>query len=243
MAQYNFGLGTLSLVPSGANPTPVPFAVLNDMSIDFSYDMKELRGSKQFAIDIAKGAAKVTGKAKNAAINSGALLSVLNGGTSVTGQKLYATETDAIPATPYQVTVAHSANYDTDLGVVDLTTGKVMTRVASSPATGQYSVALGVWTFAAADTTHNVSIGYVYSDSTAGKTTKLANQFMGQSTPFVLHAYNTYESKGVGWKFLQVHVPKLQMAFKAEAYTEQDIDFMCAEDPTSGNIFEFYSFE
>jgi hypothetical protein len=38
-----------------------------------------------------------------------------------------------------------------------------MVRVASGPATGQYSVAAGVYTFAAADTTKTVFIDFAYT--------------------------------------------------------------------------------
>ena len=44
MAQYHFGLGALTMVPAGTNPTPVQFAVLQDVTLDIAYDIKKLRG-------------------------------------------------------------------------------------------------------------------------------------------------------------------------------------------------------
>ena len=247
MPQYNFGVGQLALIPSGSNPTPVPFAVLTDISVDISYDLKELRGSYQFPIDVAKGNGKLTGKAKNAGILGSLLGAVIASPSTATGQVLaVAGEAATIPATPYQVTVTNSATFATDLGVANLTSGHIMTRVASSPATGQYSVASGVYTFAAADTTNNLAISYSYTSAT-GKTTTVNNALMGTSTPFVMHCYNVYSnngtSKGFGLKLYAVHVPKIGFGLKAESYTEQDLDFHAVQDSTSLKVADFYTWE
>ena len=49
-----------------------------------------------------------------------------------------------------------------DLGVVSVATGLAMTKVAESPASGQYSVSGGLYQFAAADAGLSVSISYGY---------------------------------------------------------------------------------
>jgi hypothetical protein len=78
-----------------------------------------------------------------------------------------------IPATPYQVTVAHADEwvpymlfdphpFGVTPGVKDAA-GNDMTKVDSAPTTGQYSVAAGAYTFAAADTGLIVYITYDYS--------------------------------------------------------------------------------
>src|SRR5581483_11374955 len=97
------------------------------------------------------------------------LLSALGTGqTTSTGiTALYDDATGAaIPATPYQITptVPSSGTWLADLGVVDIN-GNPYTRVASAPATGQYSVAAGVYTFAAADTGKTVYINFRYTVS------------------------------------------------------------------------------
>jgi len=43
-----------------ANPTPVPFGALQDISLDFSWTMKELYGQYQMPLAVGRGAAKVT---------------------------------------------------------------------------------------------------------------------------------------------------------------------------------------
>lgn len=245
--QYNFGLGMVSLIPSGANPTPVPVAVLTDVSVDINYDLKELRGQYQVPVDVARGAAKITAKAKNAAIFSGLVFAALGGAVSpAAGSKVGITgEAGTIGGAPYQITVAQGATYFEDMGVVDLTANKLLTRVAAAPATGQYSVATvtGQYTFAAADTTHNVAFTYSYTAAAVGKTVTLNNQVMGQSTPYILAVYNNYGGKSSGWRFPAVHIPKLSIGMKAEAYTEQDMDFVIVQDTASLKVMDIFTGE
>jgi hypothetical protein len=75
---------------------------------------------------------------------------------------LIANEAAVIPATPFQVTaLAPQGIFAADVGVTKA--GAAMTAVATSPATGQYSVsAAGVYTFAAADTGSAVLISYSF---------------------------------------------------------------------------------
>lgn len=76
-----------------------------------------------------------------------------------------AVEAYTIPGTPYQVAVAN-ANTPilSDLGVIYVG-GAALAKVGSSPAAGQYSVAAGVYTFAAADSGKAVSITYGYVET------------------------------------------------------------------------------
>jgi hypothetical protein len=55
VAQYNFGVGQLFIIPPGTNPTPVNVGTLKDVSIDISRDVKELIGAKAFPEDVALG--------------------------------------------------------------------------------------------------------------------------------------------------------------------------------------------
>lgn len=68
-----------------------------------------------------------------------------------------------IPGTPYQVTV--NGYWLADFSVTYASTGIALTKVSASPTVGQYSVADGVYTFAAADTGVGVLISYSYVPS------------------------------------------------------------------------------
>src|SRR3974390_323214 len=146
-----FGPGILILTRTDvANSTPVNIGFANEFSIDFSGNIKELFGQNQLPLDAARGTIKVAAKAKSAVI-SGLALNAAFFGDSFTagGIKWNVGEVHTVPSsTPWQVTVTNSATFDVDLGVIDVLTGLPLTKVASSPTTGQYSVAAGVYTFA-----------------------------------------------------------------------------------------------
>jgi hypothetical protein len=63
---FQFGTGVLFVNPTGgnlaANPTPRRPLTLQDISIDFSQDLKELKGQNKVADDVAPGDIKVSGK-------------------------------------------------------------------------------------------------------------------------------------------------------------------------------------
>lgn len=182
-----FGAGRFFGINNVTNPTPARFGTPQDMSIDFKRTVKELYGEKMFAEAVAAGEMSVTGKVTFGQSNPRIFSDLIFAATGATGQTLEADkEAGTIPAaTAYTVTVANSATWATDLGVLNVDTGKPMTRVATTPTTGQYSVAAGVYTFAAADASANVKISYLYTLSSGnGETVTLANQDQGPAGAF-----------------------------------------------------------
>lgn len=180
-----FGAGRFFGINSVTNPTPMRSLLPQDISIDFKQGTKELRGEKKLPAAIAAGDMSVTGKITLGDNPARMYADFLFSTAGTTGQILEADkEAWAIPGTPYQVTVANSTTFTTDLGVLDPVTGKTYTRVASAPATGQYSVAAGVYTFAAADTTKNVVISYLYTNAVTGEQFVVANSLQGPAGAF-----------------------------------------------------------
>jgi hypothetical protein len=164
MSQYAFGAGNMYVTQlqdadgnAIANPTPYPLMTLQEGSVDLSSDTKELYGQNQFPVAVGRGKTKIQVKTKPARIFAAVWNSIYFGQTLVAG--IFANFTDTtgtlIPTTPFQITITppSSGTFAADLGVLDQN-GNPMKRVASAPATGQYSVNLGtgVYTFAAADT-------------------------------------------------------------------------------------------
>ncbi len=242
MSQYNFGVGSLTLISPATPAQAIQIGVIKDVSLDISFTTKELRGAYQFPVDVARAGGKISGKAKYGQINGG-IVSAILGTTKSTGSKIGVTgETAAVPTTPYQITVANSATWLEDLGVFDNTTGLYLSRVASAPATGQYSVAAGVYTFAAADTTHSMSISYSYTSAATGNTNALTNLLMGSGTVYQAALFNTFRGKNIGVRLYAITIPKLSFAFKNEDYTEQDLDFECFAN-TAGQVLDFYTTE
>ena len=181
-----FGAGRFWGINGVTAPTPMRAVLPQDMSIDFKLGTKELRGENRFAAAIAIGDISVSGKVTLGGSSSKMFGDLIFGSGAVIGQILEADkEAGTIPASvSYIVTVVNAAHFTTDLGVFRATDGLVYARVASAPATGQYSVAAGVYTFAAADAGTNVLISYLYTQATSGVTVNMANSIQGPAGAF-----------------------------------------------------------
>lgn len=183
-----------------AVPTPLIFGTLQDTELDFKFELKTLHGQNQFAVAVGRGKGSVSGKAKMADIRAGFLETIIFGQSGANGlvSAVYDTVGAAIPTTPFTITptVPGSGTWAADMGVIDSTTGRAMTRVASAPATGQYSVAAGVYTFAAADTAKVVYISYRYTGtSTVARKMQINNLPMGYAPTFRADFYGPYQGK------------------------------------------------
>jgi hypothetical protein len=180
-----FGAGRFFGINNVANPTPLRAYVPQDQSIDFKVATKDLYGENKFPVAVAAGEMSVTGKVTMGAQNARIYADLLFNLASNTGSIVEADyEAGTVPGSvAYTITVANSATFTTDLGVVKASDGTVFLRVASSPAAGQYSVAAGVYTFAAADANANVKISYLYTISSGEKLT-MSNSLQGPAGAF-----------------------------------------------------------
>lgn len=239
MVQSVFGVGMLFVMPTVANPTPVVFGALQDVSVDIGYDLKKLYGSFQFPIEQARAKGTIDIKAAIGRFDPLFFNQVVLGMSSSTGEFLNALrETATIPGTPFQITVANGANFRVNLGVYNVNTGLWMTRVASAPATGQYSVNTGTgqYTFAVADVGNVVQFFYTYASASTGKTLTYTNQLMGATPTFGLNLVNSFNGKSLNLTFTSVVAPKLALPMKLDDFSLPAID-MSAGDDGSGNIF------
>jgi len=249
MPTFGFGSGALWGTPltdaTGAaisNPTPVLFGTLQDCSVDISGDNKELYGQNQFPEVVARGKTKIQCKAKFARIN-GLLLNSLFFGQTVTSSIVsdyYDTVGSTIPGTPYQVTptVPNSGTWSRDLGVRDAN-GNPMVRVASAPATGQYSVSAGVYTFAAADTATTVFISFAYTaSSTTAKTSTVSNLAMGAVPTFRADLSNGLNGKSISLSLFSCVASKLQFATKTDDFNIPEFDFSAFAN-SSGQVLQW----
>jgi len=246
-----FGAGKLIAVPTQdaagaviANPTPVAIAILQDVSVDFDFETKILHGEKQFPVAVARGKAKIGWKAKSGDFNGAALGSLFLGSSPTASRKAAVIdEAKTVPAAagPYTVTITppSSGVFVADLGVINAATGVPMTRVASAPATGQYSlnVGTGVYTFAAADASVAVLISYEYSiaSSPASNLFTISNNLMGYTPTFSAIFYNQYAGKTLAMKLNQCVLGKLALPFKNDDFTTNDMDAEAFAD-ASGSV-------
>lgn len=249
MPQYGFGVGTMFAAATQdsqgnviASPTPLKIGELQDIGADFSRDIKMLYGNLAMPVALGGGKMKFDFKAKYARINGRLLNDLYFGQTLATGTLLavYNDLTGApipSPSGPYTLIVAPpgSGTWSRDLGVVDAN-GQAMQRVASGPTAGQYSVAAGTYTFAAADAGKQVFVSYAYSATSANaKQISLQNQVMGATPIFGVDLTTVFNGKQFNWRFPNCVASKLSFAPKQDDFTEIDFDFSAFTD-AAGNI-------
>ena len=240
----NFGVGFLTVI---VGSQPIPISVLQDVSIDISYEMKPLIGQSQFALDIARATGKLTGKATFKTVNSLLLAQIMSGSTTAAGnvQGVYLEG----PATPSSniITAVHGATFKTDLGVWDTTSQKWLTWVASGPITGQYSVVTttGVYTFAAADATHLMALCYSWTVTGTGVTVTLTNQLQGTNTYFELDLFENYSNSPIGGqmglRLPNVVLSKVALGFKNTDFTSDQVDFEAFQNLAGQVAYAFTS--
>lgn len=263
MAQFVFGAGVMWGTPltdaSGntiANPTPIQFGTMQEVGVDVSFETKMLHGTNQFPVAVGRGKGKISGKAKFAQINGAIMNSLFFGQTLTPGifTDVYDTTGKAIPATPFQITVTsaaasatniqipNSGTFAADLGVRNAS-GIPMTRVASAPATGQYSLSGSTYTFAAADTTLTVFISYQYTaTSTVAQKSTIQNVVMGLAPQFKCDIYIPYSGQQLVLSLNRCISSKLTFATKLDDFMVPEFDFDAFAD-NAGNIMTYSTSE
>jgi hypothetical protein len=234
-----FGPGIVILTRTDlAVSTPINVGYSQELSVDFSGNIKELHGQSQYPLDAARGTVKVSGKLKAATLSGIAFNTVFFGNNFVTGGiKWNPSEVSVISGGA--VTVVNASTFDQDLGVVDSVTGLPYIKVASAPAVGQYSASnVGVYTFNTSDTGKTVLITYT-STVTTGQKLVLANQLIGSSPIFQLDYYTTRNNKALVLRFNQCQASKIMMASKMEDFVmpEFDISMFANSAGNLGTIF------
>lgn len=218
-----FGAGMGIIVPPGANPTGIRLATLRNVSVKFSTEYKDLEGEDDVAIDSGVASRKCAITAQTAEWRLEALVAFF-AGTLTAGRTIpVKDEGFTIPSTPFQVTVANPTGF-VDGTVRNLTTGRFMTRVASAPATGQYSVSVGgVYTFAAADTGNSVLISYFYTSATGAQVDVLARPSAIATLPKLYVGNSNSAGKDVLWEFPKVKLPEIGYSFQNRDWASHDV--------------------
>lgn len=246
MAQYLFGAGKVHVTPIQdvygnpiTNGTPVEVGVMQSVSVDISYDLKELHGRGQFAVDAARGKGSIKCKASFGRINGALLNSVFFGGVIATGGITTTAQTlngEIIPGNGTVTPVVPNAGtFMQDLGVTD-SRAVPLTKVASSPIAGQYSVneSTGAYTFATADATKTVFISFKYSATVAGaKSGLVTNLDMGYTPEFSVSLVRDYKGKMMGMDFFRCLSNKLAFSSKQDDYDLPEFEFQPMADDLS----------
>lgn len=244
-----FGSGLLLATPTSGNtapnPTPLTVGIVQNVKVTFGGDIKSLFGQNQWPVDSAVGKRTIQGTFEFAQM-SNELFSQLFFGDPVTAgvTDTMLNEPHSIPAsTPFTIVITPpgSGVFVADLGITFALTGLPLTKVASGPTTGQYSVnaGTGTYTFAAADDSLAVLINYTYSMTTGGTTLTAGNHPMGYGPVLSLNVVFPYEGAGVGFYFPNVRLGKIDLTTKLDDYTMMSTDFQ-AFAGSAGVPFQSY---
>jgi hypothetical protein len=220
-----------------AVPTALLFGTMQECEIEIKRDLKQLHGQGNFPVKVAGGKSSINGKAKSADIFGAMLETIAFGQAGSAGIQSAVYDTAGVTvATTVTPTVPNSGAWLKDLSVIDASTGRPYTRVASAPAAGQYSVAAGVYTFAAGDVgkTAYISYGYTATSTVARKGT-VTNQPMGQVPTFAVDLYVPYDGKYMVWTFPRSITDGIKFGFKNDDFTVPEFGFQCFAD-TAGNV-------
>ncbi len=111
-----------------------------------------------------------------------------------------------------------------DEGVTYAATGLPLTKVASTPSLGQYSVVSGLYTFAAADEGKAVLVTYTYTISATGQKFTVANQLIGTTPTFQALFYTTFQGQAVTLQLNNCTSSKLSFGTKLEDFVIPEFD-------------------
>ena len=230
--QLIFGIGALWGQRSDvAGVGPDQFAVLQDNSIDFSFEVKELYSQLGYPIDIARGKGKISGKAKVARVFVSLYADIFFGETAVSGED-NVSENELHTLAAGTLSATHVSTFVADLGVYYAAAGNFrFTEVfttAGPTALGQYSQANGSYTFFTGDIGAVIAISYVFTD-TSGKTITINNNFMGYTPTFIGTFYQSRATQGSsGQLTLRLNEcvsSHLTIPTRIDDYAIQDFDF------------------
>jgi hypothetical protein len=235
--EFGFGSGIMYALRNDiANQTPIRFGAFQDLSLDVSGDLKQLYGQNQYALDVARGKSKISGKAKFAQISAPIFNSAFFGSTIATGQTLAVyQEAHTVPVSgPYTAAVSNSATFSNDLGVRYAATGLPLTFVTSNPTTGQYTYSSGTYTFSTGDAGAAVLIDYEYT-ATSGYAFTLSNPLMGAAPRFRIDFTQLYEGSTFLFTLYSCVSSKFTLPTKVDDYAMPELDFEAYQN-SSGNV-------
>src|SRR5580700_9857714 len=230
--QLIFGIGALwGTRTDVANVGPDQFAVLQDNTIDFTFELKELYSQLGFPIDIARGKGKITGKAKAARVFANLYADIFFGSTVTPALESNVSENETHTIATTTVTVTSATSFVSDLGVFYNAQGNLRFQyVTGAPsATGTYSTGTnGVYTFFSGDIGASVAISYVFTDA-SGKTITITNNFMGYTPTFAATFYQQRNTQGsTGQLTLRLNEcvsSQLSIPSKIDDYAIPDLNF------------------
>jgi len=253
MIQFGAGvlIGTQTIDASGnavTVPSPIQFGILQDVTIDESFESKLLYGANQYPVAVGRGKGKVDIKAKAALINAELFNTFVYGMASLgsTYENVYEDLTGtSIPTAGTTVTpTSATANVVADLGARD-GNGTPYRRVTGTPTGGQYTYSGGSWIFSDIDggIDKKVFINYAYSSTgvASAKSITVVNLPMGYSPFFTVDLRSSYQGKTMYFRYPNATSSKLSMTWKNDDFTVPEFDIECFADANGNISYKYFS--
>jgi hypothetical protein len=229
MASYVFGSGSLWAVRTDLSgvATPHKFGVLQDVSIDLAYTVKQLFGLYQFPVDVARGTAKISCKAKMGGIQGLLFADLFFNNTVSSGQSAVA-DSEAQTVTTGTASPTFKSTWTQDYGVIYNATGVPLTRVngGAEVAGTSYSIdGSNVYHFASGDNALVVNLSYGYTIAGTGQQMTITNQTLGTAPTFQVALRQIGKTKVGTLVLFAAIASKLTLPTKLEDYTIFELDF------------------
>jgi hypothetical protein len=251
-SSIQFGSGVLFGNPNAgnlvANPTPLTFGILQEVSVELKSDLKKLYGQNQFPVAVARGKIDISCKGKLAALDPAFFSQLYFGQPTTAGvQRPVYNEIDA-PVSDV-ITPAHTPV--TDLGVIvispgtltSVVAGQQLTKVSAAPSvSGTYEFTAGTYAFLAADITAGltVAVSYTWNDSTHGTTMAVSNQLMGYAPQFTGILYSAFRGSMLAVQLNACILGTVSIPTKQEDFWIADFDMEAFAD-ASNNVMSIFS--
>ena len=242
---FVFGSGVLTGTQLNVpNPTPINFGLVQKVSVDTSVSVKELYGQFAFPVAVGSGTRKVTCKASLARFSGQALGRLFYNQTPTPGSTISQfAEVHSVPGTgPFTITVANSTHFVADQGVTYAANGLPLIAVASSPATGQYSLnaATGIYTFATGDQGSGVLISYTYTNASQGESLVIGNPLIGPTSTFTATLFATDPTTNAQFSVTlsQCVASKFSFDTNIEDFAKPDFEFQAFAN-AAGQVMTF----
>lgn len=247
-----FGVGALyatMLIDSAgaavATPTPYLIGTLQSADCEIKQELKTLHGSGEFPVEVAKGKATISGKVSfgDAGVRVFELVTGLASQSGVLAVQ-NSTAQLTIPGTgDYTVVPPSSGTFLKNLGVVNAATGVPMTRVATAPATGEYTVneATGNYDFNATQATAGLNVMIAFSYSATGapaRKLEVKQREMGVTPTFSLDIFQRTPRGGYQYvRLYQVVFDGVKMSSKNDDFTMPETSYQGFSD-AAGRVYD-----
>lgn len=233
---YNFGVGRAFAVDPNDSKNTFELMTVQSVTVNFNGEVQQLHGNLALPVSAAVGKLNVEGSMNVAAVNQDAIARYMWGTSFTSGSVEQFEINQAVPATPFEITVPNPANLIDILVVYRDATGEQLTRVDSAPAAGQYEVDLdtGVITFNTAEEGEVVQI-VGKQTTTSGRNYEMKNYIMGSNKPFQLDLFNEFQGTKQGMVLTNVLLTSFSEAWTNDNYGVPTMNIVAFAD-ASGRL-------